>query len=88
MARYVTKFLQFIRKNSRYNQFADIDSKYMRVGGNPEITEYSFKCKIAEVPAEQYSIKVVPGTKEALKEKFGKDASDKVREAIAKLLEE
>ncbi|AFZ61292.1 hypothetical protein H6G54_02670 [Anabaena cylindrica FACHB-243] len=60
----------------------------MRIGGNPDITEHSFQCKIAEIPAEQYSIRLIPGTKKALREKFGSKSSDKVREAIAKLLED
>ncbi|MEA5553319.1 hypothetical protein VB713_20480 [Anabaena cylindrica UHCC 0172] len=60
----------------------------MNINGNPDITKFSFKCKIAEIPAEQYSIRLVPGTKAALKKKFGKDFGDKVREAIMMLLEE
>jgi hypothetical protein len=58
----------------------------MRIGGNPDLNKFSFKCKISEIPAEQYSIRLPPGTKQALMDKFGNEVADRVRAAIAALL--
>ncbi|MDB9449968.1 hypothetical protein [Dolichospermum circinale] len=60
----------------------------MREGGNPELKKYQYKCQIADTKGELLGIKVAPGVKKQLLEKFGKKYTDKVREAIAKLLEE
>jgi hypothetical protein len=58
----------------------------VRIGGNPDLNKFSFKCTISEIPAEQYSIRLSPGTKKALMDKFGSETADRVRAAIAALL--
>jgi predicted DNA-binding protein len=40
------------------------------------------------VPAESLCIRLPPGTKDKLMSKYGKKYKDKVREAIAKLIED
>jgi hypothetical protein len=57
-----------------------------RIGGNPDLNKFSFKCTISQIPAEQYSIRLQAGTKKALMDKFGNETADRVRAAIATLL--
>jgi hypothetical protein len=57
-----------------------------RIGGNPDLNKFSFKCTVSEIPAEQYSIRLPPGTKKALMDKFGNKVANRVRAAIAALL--
>jgi hypothetical protein len=59
----------------------------MRKGGNPDLEQHQFKCKIADSPAEQLSIRIAPGSTKRLVEKFGKDYRNVIRGAIAKLIE-
>lgn len=60
----------------------------MRKGGNPDLEKHQFKCKIAESPAEQFSIRIPPGSIAKLAQKYGKNYRDVIRNAIAKLIEE
>ena len=43
----------------------------MREGGNPELKKYQYKCQIADTKGELLGIKVAPGVKKQLLEKFG-----------------
>ena len=61
----------------------------MRIGGNPDLKQYEYKCNIAENPAEPFSIRLPPGSTELLIKKFGKkEYRNVIRQAIAKLIEE
>lgn len=60
----------------------------MRPGGNPDLIKFQYKCKIASSKGDTLSIKVAPGIKEKLYEKFGKEYTDKLRQAINELLED
>lgn len=60
----------------------------MRPGGNPDLVKFQYQCKIAATKGDTLSIKVAPGIKEKLYEKFGKDYTNKLRQAIDELLDD
>jgi hypothetical protein len=57
-----------------------------RKGGNPDLEKFKFKCKISGEPAENFSVRLPPGSKIKLIDKYGKDHLNVVRQAIADLL--
>lgn len=60
----------------------------MRPGGNPDLIRFQYQCKVAASKCETLSIKVAPGIKEKLYEKFGNDYTNKLRQAIDQLLDD
>jgi hypothetical protein len=59
-----------------------------RKGGNPDLEKFKFQCKISDEPAENFSVRLPPGSKNKLIDKYGKDYLNVVREAIAELLDD
>jgi hypothetical protein len=59
-----------------------------RKGGNPDLEKFKFQCKIAPEPAENFSVRLPPGSKNKLIDKYGKDHLNVVRKAIAELLDD